>query len=72
MGIDGTHREGRSHGDAEALCASWAELLGLTESTYGPSHGFRTWTGNVSEWELRVMAVTDLDLYSSAYPNDRE
>jgi hypothetical protein len=71
-GIDGTHPGGRGHSDSEALCASWADVLGLTESEYGPGEGFRSWTGNLSQWELRIFAVTDPDLYQSTYPDDRE
>ena len=71
-GIGGTHPGGRAHPNSEALCASWADLLGLTESKYGPGEGFRTWTGDLSQWELRVFAVTDPDLYQSTYTDDPE
>ena len=71
-GLDGTHPGGRGHPDSETLCASWADVLGLTESEYGPGEGFRSWTGNLSQWEIRVFAVTDPDLFQSTYPDDRE
>ena len=72
VGLDGTHPGGRGHPDSEALCASWADVLGLTESEYGPGEGCRSWAGNLSQWELRIFAVTDPDLFQSTYPDDHE
>ena len=72
VGIDGTHPGGRSHPDSEALCASWADLLGLTEWDYVPGDVFRSWKGDLSQWQIRVSAVTDADLHQSECPDDRE
>ena len=69
--INGTHPDGRDHPDAEALCASWASLLGLTEYDFDPGDGFRSWQRSLQEWHLKFSAITDIELYRSKIPGDR-
>ena len=69
--LDGTHPAGPGHPDAEALCASWADHLGLNEVGAGyPDDGSRLWADRIGNWRLSVSAVTDPELDRSLYPDD--
>ncbi|WP_104194511.1 hypothetical protein [Cryobacterium sp. M25] len=69
--FEGTHPGGREQPDAEALCASWADHLGLAEWGAGyPEEGSRLWAARLGNWRLSVFVVTDPELYRSVYPDE--
>ncbi|TFC16832.1 hypothetical protein E3O19_06805 [Cryobacterium algoritolerans] len=67
----GTHPGGREHPDAQALCASWADHLGLAEWGAGyPDEASRLWAARLGNWRLSVSVFTDPELYRSVYPDE--
>ena len=69
--FDGTHPGGREHPDAEAVCSSWSDHLGLTEWGAGyPEEGSRLWAARLGNWRLSVSVVTDPELHRSVYSDE--
>ena len=69
--IEGFHPEGRAHRDAISLCAAWASVLHLTQtSTSGQSYSL--WDGHCGQFPVSLFAISDPAAYRREVPEDAE
>ncbi|GAA4150088.1 hypothetical protein [Leifsonia shinshuensis] len=70
--IEGTDPNGRAAPGAGEFCARWADLLELPEmDPFGPNEGLISWRGPTDDGKtIEIYAITDVELYNSAYPDD--
>lgn len=65
--MEGTHPDGQSLPEAEALCAQWAKTLALEESQHNLGDGVRSWGASIGDWTVSVALITDQQRYKRNY-----
>ena len=69
--IEGFHPEGRAHRDAISLCAAWASVLHLTQ-TSNSGQSYSSWDGHFGQFPVSLFAISDPAAYRREVPEDAE